>query len=543
MTTGGSTAGARARILTYESEDPTMPALPSLQSNFETSAQRRPDHVAVEDAAGTITYRELNRLSDGVRDRLVHLGVRPGDRVGICFSKSIESIAAILGILKSGAAYVPVDPDAPAARNAFIFGNCAVRAIFVDQRRMTALSKELATAGSSCALIVTEDCGGGTHLASTLERENQLDPAPVTRTVHSQPDDLAYILYTSGSTGKPKGVMLSQGNAVSFVDWCSEVLEPSEGDRFSSHAPLHFDLSILDLYVPLKHGATVVIIGEELGKDPGRLAAYISEARISSWYSTPAVLTLLTQFGKLANYDYSALHTVLFAGEVFPVKHLRALMQLWPRPRYFNLYGPTETNVCTYFKIPDQIPEDRDQPYPIGQACSHVQARVLDESNEELPAGQEGELVICGAPVMQGYWNLPDQSNRAFIQGDDGRRWYRTGDIVIEGPSGDYDFVGRRDRMVKRRGYRIELGEIESALYRHSAVKEAAAVATTDGDGGVRITAFVCCGETRPSIIEMKKFCVDNLPKYMIPDVFAFREVLPKTSTDKIDYQMLKETA
>ncbi|PYS38253.1 MAG: D-alanine--poly(phosphoribitol) ligase, partial [Acidobacteria bacterium] len=177
------------------------------------------------------------------------------------------------------------------------------------------------------------------------------------------PDDLAYILYTSGSTGKPKGVMLSHRNGTSFVNWCIDTFQPRRSDRFSSHAPLHFDLSILDIYTAFASGGTLVLVSEETGKDPARLADLISKSRISVWYSAPSILTLLVQYGDLQKYDYSSLRMLLFAGEVFPVKHLRALKSLLPKPQYFNLYGPTETNVCTFYEIPSDIPAERTEPF------------------------------------------------------------------------------------------------------------------------------------------------------------------------------------
>jgi amino acid adenylation domain-containing protein len=356
------------------------------------------------------------------------------------------------------------------------------------------------------------------------------------------PDDLAYILYTSGSTGHPKGVMLSHRNAVSFVDWCSDALVPRADDRFSSHAPFHFDLSILDLYVPLKHGATLILFDEMTGKEPVGLASAIADKRITVWYSTPSVLSLLAQYGKLDRHAYGALRTVVFAGEVFPVKYLRLLKSLWPSPRYFNLYGPTETNVCTFFELPAEVAEDRREPYPIGQACSHCRTTVVNEHGHVVPAGQEGELLVAGPSVMQGYWRLPERTSQAFHVDAEGQRWYRTGDIVIDDGQGVYRYVGRRDRMVKRRGYRIELGEIEAGLYRHPAVREAAALALTGGGGEVQIGAFLSCrDDDRPSIVALKRFCAENLPLSMVPDRFYFLERLPQTSTDKIDYQRLKE--
>lgn len=507
------------------------------------AAHTFPTHTAViEPTQGAITYHDLDVLSDRVRDRLGALGVRPGDRVGVYMHKSIDAVASILGILKTGAAYVPVDPGAPAARNAYILQNCAVAVIVMEQRFVTALRAECESLGPVPSLLLLDGTGGGQALRQALDREDALQPAPVTATVTPAADDLAYILYTSGSTGRPKGVMLSHRNAVSYVDWCSAVFAPTPADRFSSHAPLHFDLSILDLYVPLKHGATLVLIAEDVGKAPARLAPLIAEHRISVWYSAPSILSLLAQYGALERYDYQALRLVLFAGEVFPVKHLRALKALLPAPQYFNLYGPTETNVCTFYAVPATIPEDRTAPFPIGTVCAHLRTRVVDAQGHDVAPGDEGELCVAGPGVMQGYWNLPEQSARAFLVDASGVPWYKTGDVVVEAADGNYTFLGRRDRMVKRRGYRVELGEIEAGLYRHPVVKEAAVIALPDDEAGVRIKAFLSCHEgKRPSLIELKRFCAENLPLYMVPDLFGFETELPKTSTDKIDYQRLQE--
>jgi len=354
--------------------------------------------------------------------------------------------------------------------------------------------------------------------------------------------EVAYVLYTSGSTGTPKGVVHTHGSAMSFVRWCSETFRPTEQDRFSSHAPLHFDLSILDLYLPILHGGTIVLIGEDRGKQPRPLATLIAEHRITVWYSTPSILRLLVDYGRLESLDFSALRLVLFAGEVFPVKHLRALRALWPAPRYFNLYGPTETNVCTWFELPPAIPDARTEPYPIGRVCAGDRARVMDEEGREVAPGVEGELLISGNTVMREYWNLPARTALAFHIDDAGVPWYRTGDLVREEDDGCFLFVGRRDRMVKRRGFRLELGEIEVALYRHPRVVEAAVVAVPHEENGTIVVAHLAIdGGTRPTLIEMKRFCSEQLPAYMTPDRFAFHESLPKTSTDKVDLHRLAE--
>jgi acyl-coenzyme A synthetase/AMP-(fatty) acid ligase len=235
------------------------------------------------------------------------------------------------------------------------------------------------------------------------------------------------------------------------------------------------------------------------------------------------------------------LRLVLFAGEVFPVKHLRQLQRHWPAPTYFNLYGPTETNVCTFARIP-HVPDDRDVPYPIGLVCSHCDALVLDDEGHEVAAGAEGLLYIRGASVFRGYWNRPAENAAAFLDRD-GTSWYNTGDVVRWQAEDGFTYVGRKDRMVKRRGYRIELGEIERALYLDARITQAAVVATPDPETGVRIVAFVACSPgIQPSIIELKTFCARNLPAYMIPDRFVIRDALPRTSTDKTDYQTLKRS-
>ena len=505
---------------------------------LERSANCWPDHVAVEEAeGGALRYRELLELASETAAWLFQAGVRPGDRVGIYLKKSIDGVASIFGILKCGGTYVPLDPLVASGRNAYILDNCKVKVVIVERRFASPLHSELEKLGHTPRFLILDAVGDGTGLRTAIAQGTS--PLTVSNaTINS--NGLAYVLYTSGSTGRPKGVMLSHQNALCFIDWCSDTFRPTEKDRFSSHAPFHFDLSIFDLYVPVKHGATVVLFGESLGKEPQALGKKISEKQISIWYSAPSILSMLAQQGRLEQFEWRTLRTVLFAGEVFPVKHLRAIKSMWPAPKYFNLYGPTETNVCTWFAIPSEVPSDRMEPYPIGQVCAHYRDCLIGNNGQQLGAGEEGELCLSGPGVMQGYWDLPEQNDRAFFADADGVRWYRTGDIVSRDADGNYRFLGRRDRMIKKRGYRVELGEIESALYRHPTIKEAAVVAD-ENDEGVTIRAFVSTKDgERMSIIAVKSFCAGQLPLYMVPDTIVFLPVLPKTSTDKIAYQQLK---
>jgi amino acid adenylation domain-containing protein len=513
----------------------------SLANYLEASAIRFANRVAVVDPDGTqVTYNELNERADRVAAYLAGHNVGPGDRVGLLLPKCVEAVIAIFGTLKARAAYVPIDWTTPATRAGAILADCKTRAIIAEPGSFARLDKNSIPSGTvilagPSAHQTTSAIGRKTVHWEEVLRNNLPRPS---RSGQAR-SDLAYILYTSGSTGVPKGVMLSHGNGLSFVDWCSSVFEPNEEDRFSSHAPFHFDLSILDLFAAVKHGASVHLIDDQTGRTPKELARLISQRELTVWYSTPSILHLLATYGQLGRYDFSKLRLVLFAGEVFPIKHLRQLTELWPKPRYYNLYGPTETNVCTYALVPSRIPEGRIEPYPIGWPCAHCSAEVLDVEGRPAPKGSEGVLHIAGESVFRGYWDRPEESRAVFlIRG--GQRWYSTGDVVREDAENGFVFLGRRDRMVKRHGYRIELDDIECALYRHEQIREAAVVAVTRDFADVKIVAYLVAAPGRQlGFLHMKAYCAGQLPAYMNPDNFVCLEKLPRTSTNKVDYQSL----
>jgi len=524
---------------------------------LDEAAARRPAHTAVLDEHGrTLSFAALGHGADRLATRLARWGAGRGDRVGLWLPKSLQAVTAIHGILRSGAAYVPVDPTGPALRAASIFAAAGVKAVVVDSSLAAALRGAWKGPGPLPRMIlaVLEETAepqarsprpdgapsAGNAAGDSYWTEIMADDAPSPLAPRSNPDDLAYILFTSGSTGQPKGVMLTHANAFTFLDWCQETLGPwADDDRFSSHAPFHFDLSVFDLFVSCRNAATLVLIGESLAREPELLGEFLAAGRISVWYSAPSILALLTRQGRLDRPGFTAPRLALFAGEVFPVGQLRRLRQLWPESRLWNLYGPTETNVCTAHPIPAAIPDDRTEPYPIGTVCPPLRARVVDEEGQDVLAGAIGELVIAGPGVMRGYFGQPELTAHAFFIDAEELRWYRTGDLVVDDGAGCYQFRGRRDRMVKKRGYRIELGEIESALYRHAGVDRAAVVARAD-ESGVSIAAFVALKpDQKRSIIAMKRHCTVYLPNYMVPDTITFMSSLPATSTDKVDYQRL----
>ena len=377
----------------------------------------------VEPGGHSVTYAELNRQATALAGFLSQAGVRHGDVVGVVLPKSISAVVAIFAVMKAGAVYVPVNYRAPRERGKRILTDCQVRALIIDERSLALIPDR--PEHPLAALIVTGQNadGPGTSWEASLQAGHPL-PAVV-----RQAADLAYILYTSGSTGIPKGIPLTHRNGISFVEWCSDTFAPRETDRFSSHAPFYFDLSILDIFLSIKHGAELHLIPEELARHPRDLAVFIAAHRITIWYSTPSILILLSQLGNLAGHDASSLRLVLFAGEVFPVRHLRSLTLLWPAPVYYNLYGPTETNVCTFARIPATVPAERDLPYSIGRPCSHCATLVLNDDHIEVAAGEEGLLYVSGPSVFEGYWNRPSENAAAFVERD-GLRWYNTGDLV-----------------------------------------------------------------------------------------------------------------
>jgi amino acid adenylation domain-containing protein len=510
------------------------------------SARRFPDKPAVLFGESVLSYAELDRLSTRLAHVLVENGLQRGDRVGIWMPKSIASIVSIHGILKAGGVYVPIDPGAPEARARYIVEDCGIRLLMSAPEFLDRVGEMLAGAAAAPAVILAQDGPSPEEFPARVVPYERVTSHPATEapSIATLSTDLAYVLYTSGSTGTPKGVMISHLNALNFVRWACEEFRVTQDDVLSNHAPYHFDLTIFDVFVAMKAGATLAIVPEGLAYFPFRLAEWIDRYAISVWYSVPSILTMMARRGKLARLRFERLRLVLFAGEVFPIKYLRVLMQALPRPQYCNLYGPTETNVITYHYVAGVPPEDA-PPLPIGKACANVDVFALDDNGRVVAQpGVEGELYARGPNVAQGYWGDAEKTAKGFVQNPSQNHVretvYRTGDIVVLGEDGSYLFRGRRDHMIKSRGYRIEAGEVESAIYRHPQVLEAAVVPVPDADIGNRIRAFVVTrdgGVVEAS--EIQQHCARFLPSYMVPGDVAFLHALPKTSTGKVDKKAL----
>ncbi len=506
-----------------------------LQQLLSKSAKNYPEKPAVWARGKSITYRELDERSNQVAHLLQKRGIQKGDRVGLFFAKSVESIVSMLGVLKAGGVYVPLDPQAPADRVGYIIGNCGIRILITTKEKRAELSEE--TRGLLEASILVEGEGNGNDLIAWAALSEF--PGSHSPNVALVETDLAYILYTSGSTGRPKGVMLSHQNALTFVEWCAQEFQVRSEDRLSNHAPLHFDLSVFDVYNTLEAGATVYLITEDLALFPTSLSSFIDNQKITIWYSVPSALMLLLLHGRLTPEKLKSLRVILFAGEVFPMKYLRQLAEISQQSSLYNLYGPTETNVCTYYKVERERLASMEK-LPIGIACANTETFSVNPDGQLAGKGEAGELYVRGPGVTYGYWADQEKTHKMVVpnhfQEHFEEKMYRTGDIVTVGDDGNYYFQGRRDSMIKSRGYRIELGEIESALLSHPGVREAAVLAVPDEIIGNRIRAVVAAHiPGSVGVLELQQYCASRVPKYMIPELVDLFDELPKTSTGKID--------
>ncbi len=512
------------------------------------AAARQPRRPAIAASGCVLTYQELDQLSNKVARALLRLGVSPGDRVGVLAPKSAASVIGIYGALKAGACYVPLDPKAPDQRLSYVAADSGMTVIIADEARAphaAALASRVRQARGVLVAGVPGSQDGAQAGPSTDQGAAVLPWSAVAAESaaplpdHAIETDLAYILYTSGSTGMPKGVMISHRNSLSFVEWSAAAAGLSDRDRVCSPAPLHFDLSVFDLFASCQAAACLCVLPEGAATFPVSIARWLETERISVWYSVPSVLTLLACYGGLQQFDLAHVRTVIFAGEVFPPRYLAKLMTGLPHPRYLNWYGPTETNVCTAFEVPPGSAGAG--PVPIGKACANTEVfGITGEGRQVSLPGEVGELYVRGPSLMRGYWGQPAKTREVLVASPFRAEYeepvYRTGDLVTLDQAGNYLYLGRRDTMVKIRGYRVELGEVEAALYRHPAIREAAVVPVPDELLGNRLRAVVTADEPgslgRQSVLD---HCRQWLPSYMVPDLVEIRQALPRTSTGKVD--------
>ncbi len=514
----------------------------------EAAGQTHPDKPAVTGEHGALAWGELLRGALALSGYLREAGVGRDHRVGLWMDKGPGCVQALLGILAARAAYVPLDPLGPAARAATIARDCQLSAVFVDGARRRELAGFLRESEVSLAVVSAPAAGPWEQAARAARARVELLSAALrfrpSEPARPAPGDLAYVLYTSGSTGRPKGVAHTHASGLSFARWVRDRFEIRRDDVFAAHAPLHFDLSISDVFASLGAGASVRLISPAEAMLAPYLVRMLDAWGISVWYSVPSALVAMLEQGGLAARPPTRLRLVLFAGEVFPMAELRRLRRALPGATLANLFGPTETNVCTYQVVPAEIPEE-EAALSIGKACEDMETFVLgDDGSEVEGSGPEGTLWARGPHLMAGYWGDPELTGAVLRPDPRGRPGPAccTGDRVRLLPDGRYEFHGRRDHLIKVRGQRVELGEIEAALAAHPAVLEAVAVALPDPVAGNRMAVSVVLrARSGAGRGELLAHLAARLPRYMLPSELQVVEELPRTSSGKADRGRLRE--
>lgn len=512
---------------------------------IEEAAEVDPAHPALRNRGKTLTYGELLERSSALAHALIEQGVAPGDRVGILLPKSLHSAIALYGIMAAGAVYVPIDPGSPASRIAFVLRDCGITRLVSEDRFLPTLI-EVGAAGVPIEAVFGVDDGQDVPFATIPWREVATRPSEPPR-ISTTEQDLCYVLYTSGSTGTPKGIMHTHRSALAWAEVTTAEYALSSTDVISNYAPLHFDLSTLDYFGGARARATTVMIPEEYTRFPASLAGLLAEERLTVFYTVPLALVRLAVPGTLDGKDLSSLRLVLFGGEPMPIKHLRYMMSSLPNAQFVNVYGPTETNGCTHYRVPG-VPDERDLGLPIGRPYPNVTVKVVDSEGGPVGVGGTGELLVRAPTLMRGYWARPDLNEKSLVSipGVGGRPdvYHATGDLVSPTEQGDLAFLGRRDRQIKARGNRVELDEVEAVLLEHPLVHEAAVYALADAEGSLQPHAEVILtpgsGATGKDI---RAHAARALPSYAVPASIAVRDGFPRTSTGKIDRLRLQTDA
>ena len=499
-------------------EYPQSECFPQL---FEAQVKRTPDAVALSMGQQSLRYSELNARANQLARYLQTLGARPGVAVGIGLERSLEMVIALMAVLKTGAAYVPLDPDYPRDRLRFMSEDASLIVVLTSESLADRFDAHI------CRRLCLDQQWG----KIAQEPDHDLPPT-------ATPQDLAYILYTSGSTGQPKGVEIPHRALVNFL--CSIRQEPgcSAQDVMLSVTTLSFDIAGLELYVPLLVGARVEIASRTVAMDGRQLRALCEAVQPTIMQATPATWRMLVEAGWLGSNRL----TILCGGEPLPPDLAASLLDrsvaLW------NMYGPTETTIwSTIEKI-----ERNDREITIGRPIANTELYILDQFLQPVPIGVSGELYIGGHGLARGYRGRPELTQERFIphpfSPDPLARLYRTGDSARYRPDGRIVHLGRLDHQVKIRGYRIELGEIETALSRHQAVRQAVVMAREDQQGVKQLVAYVVCQDgTTPSQPELRSYLRSEVPEYMVPSLFVFLKAMPLTANNKVDRKALPAPA
>ncbi|MEC2218290.1 surfactin non-ribosomal peptide synthetase SrfAA [Bacillus subtilis] len=485
---------------------------------FEEQAANTPDHTALQYEGESLTYRELNERANRLARGILSLGAGEGRTAAVLCERSMDMIVSILAVLKSGSAYVPIDPEHPIQRMQHFFRDSGAK-VLLTQRKLKALAEEAEFKG----VIVLADEEESYH-ADARNLALPLDSAA-----------MANLTYTSGTTGTPKGNIVTHANILRTVKE-TNYLSITEQDTILGLSNYVFDAFMFDMFGSLLNGAKLVLIPKETVLDMARLSRVIERENISILMITTALFHLLVDLNPAC---LSTLRKIMFGGERASVEHVRKALQTVGKGKLLHMYGPSESTVFATYHPVDEL-EEHTLSVPIGKPVSNTEVYILDRTGHVQPAGIAGELCVSGEGLVKGYYNRPELTEEKFVPHPftSGERMYKTGDLARWLPNGDIEFIGRIDHQVKIRGQRIELGEIEHQLQTHDRVQESVVLAVDQGAGDKLLCAYYV-GEGDISSQEMREHAAKDLPAYMVPAVFIQMDELPLTGNGKIDRRAL----
>ncbi len=509
---------------------------------FEEQVNRTPNATALQYGEDTLSYSELNLRVNRLAWRLRELGVGLETRVGLLVERSLEMVVGLLGAMKAGAAYVPMDPDYPSDRLSYMLESSQVKVMLTQEHlreRMPLFTGP-----------VLELDGAEERSRIAKQRSENPDVAHL-------PENLAYIIFTSGSTGRPKGAMNSHGALLNRLLWMQAEYRLGPDDVVLQKTPFSFDVSVWEFLWPLMEGAKLVMARPSGHQDPGYLAELIEDRQITTLHFVPSMLAVFLEDEERTK-QCKSIRRVICSGEALPQELAQRCLASMPWAELHNLYGPTEAAIdVTYWKC---LAEDNRASVPIGKAIANIRLFVVDDRMNLVPVGVPGELCLGGVGLARGYWGRGDLTAERFIpdglSGRMGERLYRTGDLVRWLGDGNLEYLGRLDQQVKVRGFRIELGEIEAALQEHEGVRQAVVIAQEDESGDKQLVAYVVAEEKSGASSngsngnngsvqggqrsnEWREHLLSKLPEYMVPSAYVELETLPLNANGKIDRKSL----
>jgi amino acid adenylation domain-containing protein len=522
-------AESRMMLDDWNNTSAIYPRDSSMQRLFEAQAKLTPDAIAVEYGRCRLTYRELDARANQLAHALRKEGVAPEACVGVCLERSLELAVALLGVLKAGGACLPLDPDYPGERLAYMLEHAEVLLVVTKPGLLPM------TPVKARVIYLTPAW-------ESIDQESQDRPE-----VDVQPDKLAYVVYTSGSTGKPRGVLLTHRGLVNHSTAAVKLYDITAADRVLQFSSISFDIAIEEMFPVWISGGAVIFRTDDLSLVANDFLTWIKRQRITMLDLPTAYWhELVNQLSDSGEPLPNSLRLVIVGGEKASQSILRSWQKLAAgRVRWINTYGPSEASVITTaYEPPPHLAPQQPSILPIGRPIANTKVYVLDQDLNPVPVGIAGELHIAGVGLARGYLNRPELTAEKFIASPfaQGERLYKTGDVVRYVESGELEFIGRRDEQVKIRGYRVELGEVEAALGSHPGVGELVVEARGEGSGEKRLVAYVVAAKgKKPTAVELRKYVGEKLPEYMVPWGYVFLESLPLTANGKVDRRRLAD--